>query len=60
MLMLKQRKHGIEQSRKTAEKKKTRDAHLMKKSGICVMCVYVCLVFYEYNIYILYITYPYI
>ena len=32
MLMLKQRKHGIEQSRKTAEKKKTRDAHLMKKS----------------------------
>ena len=31
MLMLKQRKHGIEQSRKT-EKKKTRDAHLMKKS----------------------------
>ena len=40
MLMLKQRKHGIEQSRKTAEKKKTRDAHLMKKSiYMCDVCV---------------------
>ena len=45
MLMLKQRKHGIEQSRKTAEKKKTRDAHLMKKSVyvyVCDVCVYMC------------------